>query len=104
MSGCETGRERAGERGGGTEGQASEGFHFLCVHITSPLPELNYRIDTRRGNFIMSYRCLHWEDEGRRGVLSFNVTCSAFIQNKQNEKQSDFGFHYGLIINVRRRV
>lgn len=27
-------------------------------------------------------------------MLSFNVTRSAFIQNKQNEKQSDFRSHY----------
>lgn len=51
-------------REGGMEGRAREAFHFLCVHITSSLPELNYRIDTQRGNFIMSYRCLHWAKEG----------------------------------------
>lgn len=39
----------------------------LCVHVTSSLPRLNYRMDTQRGNFIMSYRCLHWmEREGGR--------------------------------------
>lgn len=28
-------------------------------------------------------------------MLSFNVTWSALIQNKQNEKQLDYRFHYG---------
>lgn len=37
-------------------------------------------------------------------MLSFNVTRSAFIQNKQNEKQLDYRFHYRLIINMERRL
>lgn len=35
----------------------------FCVHVTSALLQLNYRTDTQRGNFIMSYRCLHREEE-----------------------------------------
>lgn len=34
-----------GRRGGM---ERARPFHVLCVHVTSALPELNYRIDTRR--------------------------------------------------------
>lgn len=56
--------------------------NYLCVRITSSLPELNYWIDTHRGNFIMLYRCLHWTKEEDDACCHLTWR-AAVVQRKQ---------------------
>lgn len=55
----------------GSRAQASDSGQGSCACASrSSLRELNYKIDTQRGNFILLYRCRHRQ---RKGRLLFNI-------------------------------
>lgn len=92
----ERGRKE-GRREGWRDG-CREAPRYFCVRRTSSLPELNYWIDTQRGNFIMSYRCLRGTKEGDDACC--HLTWHGLHSSHTNKKQLDCRFHYSLITNT----
>lgn len=89
-------REKQTERKKRMDERLKKTIRFLCVHVTSALPELNYRIDTRRGNFIMSYRCLHRGRDGDDSCchLTWHDRCLSETDKMRN-KQLNWGLQDG---------